>query len=353
MIQRNVEIEALEVVLPYTTNLNDLMIVILGLLAAFNGRILAGWSFGGRHGCGRLVVAGQVDKLWRLIVARYGLSLPAMADYDCIGIIAGNGAYPRTFVEAARRAKVPRLVVSAFKNETEPALEAAVDSCAWLRVGQLGKLIKFFHKEGVKHAVMVGQIAPKNLFELRPDIRIMTMLAKLKRKNAETIFGAIADELASEGIALLPATTFLGDCMPPVGQVCGPTLTKEQLYDASYGFGIAKEVSRLDIGQTVVVKKGTVLAVEAFEGTNKAIARGGELGQGKALVAKVSKPKQDFRFDVPVVGPTTIEAAAEAGVSAIVIEADCTLLLERDVVENLCATHKVSVFAMNEPEDMT
>ena len=274
-------------------------------------------------------------------------------NYDCIGVIAGNGAYPRTFVEAARRAQVPRLVVSAFKNETEPELEPAVDAWTWLRVGQLSKMIKFFHKEGVKHAVMVGQIAPKNLFDLRPDIRIMTMLAKLKRKNAETIFGAIADELDSEGIELLPATTFLEDCMPSAGHVCGPTLSKEQSQDAVYGFGIAKEMSRLDIGQTVVVKNGTVLAVEAFEGTNKAIARGGELGRGKALVAKVSKPKQDFRFDVPVVGPATIEAAAEAGVSAIVIEAACTLLLEGEAVSKLCAARKVSVFAMNKPEEIT
>ena len=275
------------------------------------------------------------------------------SDYDCIGVIAGNGVYPRTFVEAARRAKVPRLVVSAFKNETEPELESAVDAWAWLRVGQLNKMIKFFHKEGVKHAVMVGQIAPKNLFELRPDIRIVSMLAKLKRKNAETIFGAIADELASEGIELLPATTFLDDCLPSSGHVCGPTLSKEQSEDAAYGYGIAKEVSRLDIGQTVVVKNGTVLAVEAFEGTNKAIARGGALGRGKALVAKVSKPKQDFRFDVPVVGPATIEAAAESGVNAIIFEAACTLLLERAEVERLCAARKVSVFAMNEPEEIT
>jgi len=260
-------------------------------------------------------------------------------------VIAGNGVYPRTFVEAARRAGVPRLVVAAFKHETRPDLESDVDTWAWFRVGQLNKMIKYFRKESIAHAVMVGQIAPKNLFDLRPDIRTLTMLGRLKRKNAETIFGAIADEMAKDGIELLPATTHLEESMPLEGLVAGKPLDAETMEDASYGFDIAKEMSRLDIGQTVVVKNGTVLAVEAFEGTNAAMKRGGQLGKGKALMAKVSKPKQDFRFDVPVIGAATIETAHEAGISTLVVEAECTLVLERELIEAHCHKWGISVFA--------
>lgn len=236
---------------------------------------------------------------------------------ETIGVIAGNGVYPHTFTAAARRAGVRRLIVAAFKGETRPDLEEKADAFAWLRVGQLNKLIRFFQREKVEHAVMVGQIAPKNLFDLRLDMRVLSLLAKLKRKNAETIFGAIADELAKDGIELLPATTYLDDALPGEGLVCGQPLDERTAEDAAYGFRIAKEMSRLDIGQSVVVKDGTVLAVEAFEGTNAAMQRGGALGKGKALLAKVSKPNQDFRFDVPVIGCATIETAHEAGIRTI------------------------------------
>ncbi len=270
--------------------------------------------------------------------------------HECIGVIAGNGVYPKTFVQGARRAGVGKLVVAAFKNETDQALEASVDGWRWLRVGQLSKMIRFFKSEQVKHAVMVGQIAPKNLFELRPDLRTLVMLRRLKQKNAESIFGAIANELEKDGIVLLPATTFLEDCLPSEGHVCGPKLTEDQEEDASYGFHIAKETSRLDIGQTVIVKRGTVLAVEAFEGTNEAMKRGGKLGRGDALMAKVSKPNQDFRFDVPVIGAATITTAVEAGINCLVIEAERTLLLEKEAVMQICQDHGVSIYARKETE---
>ncbi len=265
-----------------------------------------------------------------------------------IGIIAGNGFYPETFVRAARKAEPSsRLVVVAFENETRPDLEPQVDSIQWLRVGQLSKLIKFFLKEGVKEAVMMGQISPGNLFELRPDLRILMMLARVKKRNAETLFGAIADEMAKDGITLLPATTFLEDHLPPAGHVAGPPAKPRTLEDLEYGFGIAKQTSALDIGQSVVVRHGTVLAVEAFEGTNACIRRGGELGRNKdAVLVKVSKPNQDFRFDVPVIGTQTIETCAEAGLTAIGIEAGKTLLLEKEKVISLCAKHKISIQAL-------
>ena len=266
---------------------------------------------------------------------------------NSIGIIAGNGIYPRTFVRAARRAGVQKLAVAAFVNETDTSLADEVDVIEWIRVGQLSKLIKFFQREGVVSAVMVGQIAPKNLFDLRPDVRTMLMLGKLRERNAESIFGAIAGEMEKEGITLLPATTFLDDHLPKAGHVYGPKVKDKQLEDAEFGMRIAKEMSRLDVGQTVVVKNGTVLAVEAFEGTNEAIKRGGELGKSGATIAKVSKPNQDFRFDVPVVGPQTIQAAADAGAVVIVVEAERTLLLGLREIQDICDQCKVTLVAMN------
>jgi len=265
-----------------------------------------------------------------------------------IGIIAGNGVYPETFVRAARiQEPSARLVVVAFENETRPDLEPQVDAFQWFRVGQLSKLIKFFLKEGVREAVMMGQISPNNLFELRPDLRILMMLARVKKRNAETLFGAIAGEMAKDGITLLPATTFLEDHLPPAGHVTGPMIKPRALEDLEYGFSIAKQTSALDIGQSVVVRHGTILAVEAFEGTNACIRRGGELGKNKdAVLVKVSKPNQDFRFDVPVIGPQTIENCAAAGLIAIGIEAGKTLVLEKETVQKLCAKHKVTIHAL-------
>lgn len=266
-----------------------------------------------------------------------------MPSLDIIGIIAGNGIYPETFVTGARKAGVKRLAACAFENETKPELASQVDAIEWVRVGQLSKMIKFFVAQGVKQCVMVGQIAPKNLFDLRPDLRLLMMLAKLKQRNAETLFGAIADELKKDGIELLPATTFLEDLVPAPGVVAGPSLKKRRWEDVEYGYTIAKESSRLDIGQTVVVKNGTVLAVEAFEGTNECVKRGGSLGKGKATMVKVSKPNQDMRFDVPVIGPDTIRNAAESGVDVIAVEAGKALILGKDEVDKLCLTLKVTL----------
>jgi len=267
-------------------------------------------------------------------------------DLPCIALIAGNGIYPETFVRAARKAGVKRLVAAAFINETKPELAEMVDAIEWFRVGQLSKMISFLVRQGVTQTVMVGQIAPKNLFDLRPDFRTLLMLARLKQRNAETLFGAIGDEMAKDGIELLPATTFLDDLMPPKGHVAGPTIKKRRWEDAEYGFNIAKESSRLDIGQTVVVKNGTVLAVEAFEGTNEAVKRGGAMGRGGATMVKVSKPNQDMRFDVPVIGPDTIRTASEAGVDLIAVEAGKTLLLGLDELQRECLQRKVSVVAL-------
>lgn len=266
-----------------------------------------------------------------------------------IGIIAGNGIYPETFVASARE-KVPgvKLVVAGFHGETKEDLAGKVEAMEWFRVGQLGKLIKFFRSQGVTEAIMVGQIAPRNLFDLRPDMRTLMMLAKVKERNAESLFGAVADELEKDGIHLLNATTYLEHLLPEPGHVCGPKLKKRAIEDAEFGFRTAKETSRMDIGQSVVVRHGTVLAVEAFEGTNACIKRGGELGRGKSCtLAKVSKPNQDFRFDVPVIGALTIEACKEAGVGVIACEARKTLLLGKEEVARLCEEYGITVIALD------
>jgi hypothetical protein len=193
---------------------------------------------------------------------------------------------------------------------------------------------------------MCGQIAPKNLFALSPDLRLLMMLARLKERNAETLFGGIADELAKDGITLLPAISFLEDHLPAAGHLYGPVRKPKELLDVVFGLKIARETSRLDIGQTVVVRRGTVLAVEAFEGTNECIKRGGSMGKGKATVVKVSKPNQDFRFDVPVVGPKTIETAAAAGILVLAIEAGRTLLLEKEETARLCGQLNITLVAV-------
>ena len=263
-----------------------------------------------------------------------------------LGIIAGNGVYPIELAQRARAAGVQRIIVAAFENETRPELASLVDHIAWMRVGQLGKLIAYFEQSDVRNVIMAGQIAPKNLFDLRPDFKALLLLGRLKERNAETLFGGIADELAKSGVILLPATTFLEESLAPLGIIAGPKLKKRTLDDLAYGFRIAKETSRLDIGQTVVVRNGTILAVEAFEGTNDAMQRGGLLGKGQAVMVKVSKPRQDFRFDVPVIGRQTLETAQTAGILAIGVEAGKTLLLERSQLLAEAASRKISLHGL-------
>ncbi len=259
-------------------------------------------------------------------------------------LIAGNGFYPRLATLGAREAGVSRIIVAAFEGETDPALAGFVDEIHWMKVGQLGRLIDAARKSGATASLMAGQIAPGNLFDLRPDFHALILLAKLRERNAETLFGAVAGELEKAGVPLLPATTFLGEHLAGEGLIAGPKPKTRILDDIAYGLVIAKEVSRLDIGQTVVVKKGTVLAVEGFDGTDATIRRGGELGSGEAVVVKVSKPRQDMRFDVPVIGPKTLETAASVGVTTIAMEAGRTLLLESNRLFELATQHHITLW---------
>ena len=269
-----------------------------------------------------------------------------MKPIESLFLIAGSGDYPRLVIESARSAGVRRIALVAFEGETLPELDKLADEVNRMKVGQLGKLMSAAKQSGATKALMAGQIAPGNLFNLRPDLRALVLLARLKVRNAETLFGAVATELASAGVELLPATTFLEEHIADKGHLAGPRLKPRQTEDLEFGFRIAKESSRLDIGQTVVVKNGTVLAVEAFEGTNEAILRGGRLGRSGSTMVKVSKPGQDIRFDVPVVGTKTLETAAEANIHAIGVEAGATLLLDRAKVAKAADSLSIAIYGL-------
>ena len=264
---------------------------------------------------------------------------------NTLGLIAGNRSLPLFFAKQARSLGVKRLVAVAFEGETNPELAALVDDIVWLKVGRLSKMISAFAERGVKQCVMVGQIAPRNLFDLRPDLRAMAMLLKLKEKNARTIFGAVADELKKGGVELIEATPWLRSLMPGAGFQLGPPLSDEQRNDVRFGFRIARQISRLEIGQTVVVRNGTVLAVEGFEGTDQCLARGGELAgkHGGAVAVKVAGEKHDLRFDIPCIGAKTLEICARSGVAVLALEAGKTLVLDEDDVKLLAAKQKVSL----------
>lgn len=265
------------------------------------------------------------------------------ANVETLGVIAGNRALPLLFAQQARRLGVVRLVAVAFDGETDPALASLVDDIVWIKVGQLSKLISAFSDRGVKQCVMVGQIAPKNLYAVRPDLRAMALLLRLKAKNAHTIFGGIADELKKDGVELVEATPWLQPLMPGAGFQLGRKLSDAQREGVAFGFRLAKEISRLEIGQTVVVKDGTVLAVESFEGTDQCLARGGALaGQdGGAVAVKVAKLNHDLRFDIPCLGPKTLETCATAGIAVLALEAGRTLLLEQEACAALVKRHKL------------
>jgi hypothetical protein len=262
-----------------------------------------------------------------------------------LGLIAGNRSLPLEFARQARAAGVKHLVAVAFENETDSALAKFVDEIVWLKVGKLSKMISAFTDRGIKQCVMVGQIAPKNLFDLRPDLRAMSLALLLKERNAHTIFGAIANELKKDGIELIEATPWLKPLMPQTGFHLGPKLSDERRADVEFGFRIAKEISRLEIGQTVVVKNGAVLAVESFEGTDKCLARGGELAgkDGGAVAVKVAKASHDMRFDIPCIGAQTLETCAASGVAVLVLESGRTLLLEQEACEQTAKKNKISV----------
>lgn len=251
---------------------------------------------------------------------------------ESLGIIAGRGAYPRLLAEAARREGVRRLFAVAFRWETDPALERVVDEVAWVRLGQLGGMLDAFRRSGVRQAVMAGQIKPTHLFSLRMDRAMLHLLGRLRERNAHTIFGAVGEELGKIGVELLPAHRFMESAMPEPGLLGQRPPTGREQADIALGLQVAKMTSGLEIGQTVVVKNGTILSVEAFEGTDAAILRAGRLGGPGAVVVKVAKRGHDMRFDIPVVGAHTLRSLRKIRAAVLAVEARRTILLEREKI---------------------
>ena len=258
------------------------------------------------------------------------------ADYDArkpVALIAGQGVYPQLVAAAIRRAGVP-LKLIAFEEETRPDLVSSFHESdrRVLLVGQLGRMLKTLKEFDAGYALMAGQISPRRLFKgLHPDLKAVRILASLKRRNAETIFGAIAHEIEELRITLLDARSFLDDQLAVEGCMTGRSFPIEREY-VDHGIHIARESARLDIGQGCVVRKGTVLAIEAYEGTDEMLRRAGSFKTDAALFVKTVKAAQDYRFDVPCFGHRTLEVMRESGVTSAALEANRVIILDRSAV---------------------
>ena len=249
---------------------------------------------------------------------------------ETLGVIAGLGSYPWQLARSAHAQGVKRVVAFAFKGETERVIAKYADEVVWMHLGSLQALLDAVQAKGVTKLVMAGQIKPTRLFNLRLDAKALAVLRTLKVRNAHTIFGAIGDELRAIGAELLPAYCFMETEMPAAGTLGRRAPDEREQADVQLGAKVAKVTSGLEIGQTVVVKEGTVLAVEGFEGTDETILRAGRLGGPGGVVVKVAKLGHDMRFDIPIVGLRTFKMLKKAKISCLAVEAKRTILLERD-----------------------
>ena len=277
-----------------------------------------------------------------------------------LGLIAGNGRFPFLLLDAAR-AHGCTVIVAAIKEETAPDinLRAAQDpqvQVHWLSLGELSKLIDTFHAEGVTRAVMAGQVKHKQIFSsIRPDWRLAKLLLNLRTRNTDMLLGAIAKVLEDEGIELISSTAYLEPLLAKPGVMTARAPSREEEQDILYGLEVARGIAGYDLGQTVVIAAGACVAVEAMEGTDATILRAGELFHAfedrastlsRALtVVKVAKPKQDLRFDVPVVGVATIEAMRQGGATCLCVEAGRTLLFELKAITTLANSHEIAIVA--------
>jgi len=253
-----------------------------------------------------------------------------------LGLIAGNGRFPFLVLDAARGAGHDVTVI-ALREETFPELAdlAARQPPAplhWISIGQLGACIRLLKDAGVSQAVMAGQVKHTKLFDIRPDWALGRVLMRLATKNTDSIIAAIADVLTDEGIALIDSTAFLGPLMAREGTLTRRAPSAEEQGDMAFAYGLADTIAGLDIGQTIAVKSAAVVAVEAMEGTDVLIARAGHLAGHGVRIVKVAKPKQDMRFDVPVVGVSTIEAMKAAGATLRSVDAGKTLMIDGDAI---------------------
>jgi DUF1009 family protein len=252
-----------------------------------------------------------------------------------LGLIAGNGDLPRAIAEEAH-AKGYQIIAVGLEPLAEKSLASAVDEIKWINVGKLGKILSFLKKSGVTEAVMAGKV-PKSLLyksNISPDLRAIKLLFSLKDKSDDSILLALAKELKKEGIALLNTTDFTSSLLTPEGVLTKKGPTENEWKDIAFGWRMAKEIGRLDIGQTVVIKNQAVMAIEAIEGTDEAIKRGGTLAGSGAVVIKVSKPQQDMRFDVPVVGLDTLKSMLNVQARVLAVESGKSIIIGKERLIN-------------------
>ncbi len=268
-----------------------------------------------------------------------------------IGIIAGGGQFPQLFIEAAKK-KGRRVVVIAHKGETDPQIDEYADAVCWLKLGQLGKLFSFFKKEKVQETVFLGTITKTRIFwDVMPDLKALSLWNKIDRKQDDAILRAIATALENEGIKVLESTLYLRHLLFPQGVLTKAKPSKKQQLDIAFGWRNARAIGELDIGQCIVVRDCTVLAVEAIEGTDAAILRGGSLAKEKAVVVKVRKPGQDFRFDLPATGPTTVKTLRDVKGAVLAVEAGQSLLFDREQMIEEANKAGIVVVGVKELED--
>ena len=284
---------------------------------------------------------------------RGGREAPAAAGAT-IGLVAGNGVFPLLFAREAK-ARGLRVVAVAHRGETDEAIEGAVDELTWVRVGQLGRMIRALRDGGVTQAVMAGGVHKvRSLAQVRPDLRGILFLRRAMAAGGQgddALLRALAAEFEGEGIRIVPSTIFLDRLLATRGLLAGPRPGSQVLADVRLGCRVLEALGEVDVGQGVVVERGVVLAVEAVEGTDEAIRRGGRLGRGEAVVVKLAKQGQDMRFDVPAVGPVTIATMASAGAKVLAVEAGATLLLDREALLAAAAAAGISVLGCSRHGD--
>jgi DUF1009 family protein len=260
-----------------------------------------------------------------------------------MGLIAGSGKFPLMVADSAKQRGIEVIAV-AHKGETAPELAEKVDEITWIGLGQFGHLVSAFKSKGVRYVLMAGAIAKTTMFsDVRPDLKGLAVLGKLLIFHDDDILRSVARELEKEGIAVVSSTTYLPELLAPYGCLTRRRPKKEELEDIEFGWMVAKEMGRLDIGHCVVVRRKTVLAVEAIEGTNKTILRGGGLAKERAVVVKVCKPSQDLRFDLPAVGLDTVKVMKTVNASVLAIEAGKTLIFDREEMIGLADTRGIAI----------
>jgi len=270
---------------------------------------------------------------------------------DPLGLIAGNGRFPFLVAAAARR-KGRRVVAVAIREEASAELAPLVDEIHWVGLGQLGRCVEALRESGVREAVMAGQVQHRRLFDgITPDLKLMGVLARLAFKSTDNLIGGIADVLEREGIRLLSSVALLSEHMASSGSMTARAPSRSERRDIDYGRKIARVLAGMDLGQTVVVKDRAAVALEAMEGTDEVVRRAGRIAGPGTTVVKVAKPRQDMRFDVPVVGAGTVDALVEAQATVLAVEAGKTLLIDSEAFLARAGAAGISVWGMEGASD--